>query len=52
MRNPVPGFCKFQSVRFAANDLWGDGYGVGATIGGNGLSSISNNVYIRIIDMM
>ena len=36
VRNPVPGCCKFQSVRFAANDLWGDGYGVGATIGGNG----------------
>ena len=29
VKSAEPNCCKFQSVRFAANDLWGDGYGAG-----------------------
>lgn len=36
VHSATPGYCKYQSVRFAADDLWGKGYGVGRKAGDNG----------------
>lgn len=57
VRNAMPPYCRYQSVRFAANDLWGDGYGVGIGLNGsNGfVQHIKNslqNVGIDITDLV
>lgn len=34
--------CYYQSVRFAGNDIWGDGYGVGRRVADNGFINYIN----------
>lgn len=36
--------CYYQSVRFAGNDIWGDGYGVGRSVAENGFISYINKL--------
>lgn len=36
--------CYYQSVRFAGNDIWGDGYGVGRAVADNGFISYINQL--------
>ena len=36
--------CYYQSVRFAGNDIWGDGYGVGRAVAENGFISYINQL--------
>lgn len=35
VKSAMPNYCKYQSVRFAANDLWDDGYGVSISKNGS-----------------
>ena len=35
VKSAMPAYCRYQSVRFAANDLWDDGYGVGIGLKGS-----------------